>query len=101
MKTNRGCKFFKAVLNFLGDELEFVSKLNNSLSRSSLSIEEANMFLMMFQGFRMMYNIKCSYFKNAVYSDGKYTLNVCKGLHGSITILFDVNPNYCGELLSL
>ena len=95
MKT--GCKFFKARLNYLGDDKEFLDKLSNSLGTSSLTVEESNMFLMMFEGFRMMYNVKCSFFKVAVYSDGKYTLNVRKDMCNHITILFDVNPHYCGE----
>lgn len=99
MKTNKGCKFFKAALNYLGDDKEFLDKLTNSLGSSSLTIEETNMFLMMFEGFRMMYNVKCIFFKGAVYTDGKYTLNVRRDLNNRITILFDVNPSYDGDWL--
>ena len=100
MKTNKGCKFFKAALNYLGDDKEFLEKLSNSLGCSSLTIEETNMFLMMFEGFRMMYNVKCAFFKGAVYTDGKYTLNVRRDLHNRITILFDINPHYDGDWLN-
>ena len=99
MKSSKGCKFFKAALNYLGDDKEFLDKLSNSLGKSSLTVEDSNMFLMMFEGFRMMYNVKCTFFKGAVYTDGKYTLNVRKDLHNHITILFDVNPSYNGDWL--
>lgn len=99
MKSKLGCKFFKASLAYLGDEKEFLDKLSNALGSSSLTIEESNMFLMMFDGFRMMYNVKCTFFKGSVYTDGKYTLNVRKDLHNHITILFDVNPHYAGDWL--
>lgn len=100
MKSRTGCKFFKAAINYLGDDKEFLDKLYRSLGSSSLSVEESNMFLMMFEGFRMMYNVKCSFFRGAVYTDGKYTLNVRKELHNHICILFDVNPHYNGDWLN-
>ena len=99
MKMSKGCKFFKSALNYLGDDFEFYTKLINSLGKSSLTFDERNMFLIMFDGFGMMCKIQCAYFKCATYTDGKYTLNVRKDLHNHITILFDVNPHYSGDWL--
>lgn len=94
-----GCKFFKAVLNYLGDELEFENKLTISVEGSSLTNIEINMFRVMFCSFGFMQKIQCAYFKCATYTDGKYTLNVRKDLHNRITIMFDVNPHYSGDWL--
>lgn len=89
-------KHLKIRLNYLGDIYDFLQKLEKSRDTSTLDNLERNMFSLMFESFRMMYNIQSAYFRVCEYTDGKYTLNVRKDLHGQVTINFIVNTDYKG-----
>lgn len=89
-------KQLKIRLNFLGDNYDFLQKLEKARDNSSLDNFERNMFSLMFESFRMMYNIQSAYFRVCEYTDGKYTLNVRKDLHSQVTIKFIVNTEYKG-----
>lgn len=93
MKT--GQKYLKVRLNYI-DSISFLDKLSLILDTSTLDKVERSMFKSMFDAFRIMYNIQCDYFRVCEYTDGKYTLNVRKDLHDSITILFNINHKYNG-----
>lgn len=100
MITKKGCKFFKFRLTYIGDDSDYLGKLNESLRMSTLNQLERTMFSTMFSVFHILNNIKCPYFKRCLYTDGKYSLNVRKDLNDVITILFDVDPNYTGDWLN-
>ena len=89
-------KHLKLRLMFIGDNFDFLQKLEKARDTSSLDSFERNMFSLMFVSFRMMYNIQSAYFRVCEYTDGKYTLNVRKDLHGQVTINFIVNTDYKG-----
>lgn len=83
------------------DDEKATAIISKSLQQSSLDNIERSVFNSMFQGFRIMYNIKNAYFRVCEYTDGKYILNVRKDLHDYITINFKVHPFYSGIRIGL